>query len=147
MTPGIKLTKIWADDDMLELRVQICDGRSVFVNQIYVGHKHLAEAVLGLDRFKDQVHGGLFNLRFGEFGPEYASGALDVRMHFRKQGKVLLRVLAESEFSDFDGREIASDATLHLLSEPALLDNFVGAIRMLSEGSREHAELEAIEWS
>jgi len=147
MTPGIKLAKIWADDDMLELRVQICDGRSVFVNQIYVGHKHLAEAVLGLDRFKDQVHGGLFNLRFGEFGPEYASGALDVRMHFRKQGKVLLRVLAESEFSDFDGREIASDATLHLLSEPALLDNFVVAIRMLSEGSREHAELEAIEWS
>ena len=147
MTPGIKLTKIWADDDMLELRVQICDGRSVFVNQIYVGHRHLAEAVLGLDRFKDQVHGGLFNLRFGEFGPEYASGALDVRMHFRKQGKVLLRVLAESEFSDFDGREIASDATLHLLSEPALLDNFVAAIRMLSEGSREHAELEAIEWN
>jgi hypothetical protein len=147
MTPGIKLTKIWADDDMLELRVQICDGRSVFVNQIYVGHRHLAEAVLGLDRFKDQVHGGLFNLRFGEFGPEYASGALDVRMHFRKQGKVLLRVLAESEFSDFDGREIASDATLHLLSEPALLDNFVVAIRMLSEGSREHAELEAIVWN
>jgi len=147
MTPGIKLAKIWADDDMLELRVQICDGRSVFVNQIYVGHRHLAEAVLGLDRFKDQVHGGLFNLRFGEFGPEYASGALDVRMHFRKQGKVLLRVLAESEFSDFDGREIASDATLHLLSEPALLDNFVAAIRMLSEGSREHAELEAIEWN
>jgi len=147
MTPGIKLSKIWADDDMLELRVQICDGRSIFVNQIYVGHRHLAETVLGLDRFKDQVHGGLFNLRFGEFGPEYASGALDIRMHFRKQGKVLLRVLAESEFSNFDGREIASDATLYLLSEPALLDNFVAAIRMLSNGRKEEAELEAVEWN
>lgn len=147
MKPGIRLTKIWADDDMLELQAEICDSRSLFVNQIYVGHKALAETVSGLHRFKDQACGGLFNLRFGEFGPEYASGALDVRMHFRKQGKLLLRVLAQSEFSRFEDRELASEATLHLVSEPALLDNFIVEIRMLSEGSSERAELEAIGWS
>ena len=146
MTPGIRLTKVWADADMLELEVDICDGRSLFVNKIYVGHAQLAETVSGLATFRDQIFGGLFNLRFGEFGPEYASGALDVRMHFRKQGKLLLTVHAQSEFSRFEDRELASEATLYLLSEPVLLDNFIGALRMLSEGSDVQAELEAIEW-
>lgn len=147
MKPSIKFTKNWADDDMLELRVEVCDGRSLFVNQIYVGHKLLADTVLGLHRFKDHIYGGLFNLRFGEFGPEYASGALDVRMHFRKQGKLHLRVMAQSEFTRFEDRELSSDATLHLISEPALLDNFILGLRTLSEGGTEHAELEAIDWN
>lgn len=147
MKPGIRFTKIWADEDMLELRVEICDGRSLFVNQIYVGHQLLVDTVSGLHRFKDQIYGGLFNLRFGEFGPEYASGALDVRMHFRKHGKLLLRVSAQSEFSRFEDRELSSDATLHLVSEPALLDNFIRGLSTLSKGDIEQAELEAIDWN
>lgn len=147
MKPSIRFTKIWADEDMLELRVEICDGRSLFVNQIYVGHQLLADTVSGLHRFKDQIYGGLFNLRFGEFGPEYASGALDVRMHFRKHGKLLLRVLAQSEFSRFEDRELSSDATLNLVSEPALLDNFIVALSTFSKGDIEQAELEAIDWN
>jgi hypothetical protein len=131
MKSGIRFTKIWADEDMLELRVEVCDGRSLFMNQIYVGHQLLADTVSGLHRFKGQIYGGLFNLRFGEFGPEHASGALDVRLHFRKHGKLLIRVLAQSQFRCFEDRELSSDATLHLVSEPALLDNFVVGLRAL----------------
>lgn len=146
MKPSIRFTKIWANEDMLELRIEVCDGRSLFVNQVYVGHQLLADTVSGLRRFKDQIFGGLFNLRFGEFGPEYASGALDVRMHFRKHGKLLIRILAQSEFSRFEERELSSDATLHLVSEPALLDNFILELSALSEGGIEQAKLEAIDW-
>ena len=131
---------------MLELRVEISDGRSLFVNQIYVGHRLLADTISGLQQFKDQIHGGLFNLRFGEFGPEYASGALDIRMRFRKHGKLLARVLAQSEFCRFEDRELSSDVKLHLVSEPALLDSFILEFRALSEGSTEEAELEGIDW-
>jgi hypothetical protein len=147
MKPGIRFTKLSADEDMLELGVEICDGRSLFVSQIYVGHQLLSDTVSGLHRFKEQIRGGLFNLRFGEFGPEYASGALDIRMHFRKHGKLLLRVSAQSEFSRFEERELSSDATLYLMSEPALLDNFILGLRTLSEGDAEHVELEAIDWN
>jgi hypothetical protein len=132
---------------MLELQVEIADGRSLFVNQIYVGHRLLADTVSGLHQFKDQIHGGIFNLRFGEFGPEYASGALDVRMHFRKHGKLLVRVSAQSEFSRFEDRELSSDVKLYLVSEPALLDSFILELRALSEGSTGQAELEAIDWN
>jgi hypothetical protein len=50
MKPGIRFRQIWADEDMLELRVEICDGRSLFVNEIYVGRQLLADTVSGLDR-------------------------------------------------------------------------------------------------
>lgn len=147
MILGIRLTKIWVDADMLALKAEICDGRSLFTNQVYVANKQLADTVLGLDRFKGQIHGGLFNLRFGEFGPEYAGGALDIRMHFRKHASLYIRVLAQSEFSNLHERELASDATLHLVSGPVLLDNFVLQLRLLSAGSSGQAELEAIEWN
>lgn len=129
---------------MVALRVEICDGSSLFANQIYVGHQQLADNIAGLNTFKDHIYGGLFNLRFGEFGPEYASGALDVRLHFRKHGKILARVSAQSEFSRFEDQDLASEVTLHLMSEPALLDSFILALRALSEGSTDQAELEAI---
>jgi hypothetical protein len=147
MKPGIKFTRIWADEDSLELRIEISDGRSLFVNDIYVGRQLLADTVSRIDVFKDQLYGGLFNLRFGEFGPEYASGALDVRMQFRQRGKLFLRVLAQSEFSRLEDREVASEAKLHLMSEPALLDHFILELRTLSEGSTEQAELVAISWN
>lgn len=145
MKPCIRFNKIWADEDMLELRIEISDGDSLFVNKIYVDHQLLAETVSRIHRFKDQINGGIFDLRFGAFGPEYASGALDVRMHFRSRGKLVVRVLAESEFRDFEGRDLASDVTLHLMSEPALLDNFIVELSALSEGRSEQAELEAVE--
>jgi hypothetical protein len=146
MKPGIRFTKLSSDEDMLRLNIEICDGRSLFTTDVYVGHTFLADIVLGLHKFKDQIHGGLFNLRFGEFGPEYALGALDVRMHFRKGARLFLRVSAESQFSPFGDREAASEATLYLMSEPVLLDNFIPAFRMLSEGSVDHAELEVVGW-
>ncbi|WP_143084537.1 hypothetical protein [Massilia yuzhufengensis] len=146
MKPGIRFTKLSSDEDMLTLNVEIFDGRSLFTTDVYVGHSHLAGIVLGLHTFKDHIYGGLFNLRFGEFGPEYASGALDVRMHFRKGAKLFLRVMAQSKFSEFGDREVASEATLYLMSEPARLDNFILALRMLSDGSVDQAELEIIEW-
>lgn len=68
-------------------------------------------------------------------------------MHFRKHGKLLLRVLAQSEFSRFEDRELSSDATLHLVSEPALLDNFIFVLRIMSEGGIKQEELEAIDWN
>lgn len=107
MTPGIRFMKLWSDEDMLDLKVEVCDGNSLFTTDIYVGHKHLAETVAELHKFKDHIHGGLFNLRFGEFGPEYASGTLDVRMHFRTRGKLLLGASAESRFSRVEDRELA----------------------------------------
>ena len=131
---------------MVEIRTTVCDGRSLFTNETYVGHRQLHDTVRGLLTFKDHIHGGLFNVRFGEFGAEYASGALDIRLHFRKHAKIFIRVHAQSEFRVFEDRDIASEATLFLSSEPVLLDNFIVALAALSDGTSNDAEFEAIRW-
>ena len=147
MKPGIRFAKEWADEDMVELRIEISDGISAFTNRIYVAHQLLREVVQGLRTFKKQIYGGIFNLRFGEFGAEYASGALDARFQFRKQGKILVSISAQSEFERFAEKEIASEAKLYLVTEPALFDEFVHALEALSVARSDQAELEAIFWN
>ena len=147
MKPGIRFSNEWTDEDMVELHIEICDGRSLFATRVYVGHQQLRNAVKDLEAFKHQIYGGIFNLRFGEFGPEYASGAFDARLQFREQGKILIRASAQSEFASFDGREFAGETTLYLVSEPALLDEFVRTLNAMSEARGEHAELDGIVWN
>jgi len=144
MKPGILLTKIWSDDDMVELKIDVSDGVSAFSNKIYVGYSDFADNVSRLDAFKDHVHGGLVDIRFGEFGPEYASGALHARFHFPKPGRLYITCHQESGFEDFAIKKVASEATLYLKTEPALLDNFISQLKALDARKREDAYLEAI---
>lgn len=130
---------------MVELRIGACDGTSAFSNKVYVGHQKLRDAVGALNRFKDHVHGGLYDLRFGDFGPEYASGAFHARLQFRDRGRLLISIHIQSEYSDFGPKNVASEANLYLISEPSLLDNFIRSLRAISDGHRIDAELEAVD--
>ena len=144
MKQGIHLTKVWFDNDGVELRIDVSDGRSFFSNRVYVGHSTLANVVAELDIFKDQVYGGLLDIQFGEFGLEYANGACHARLHFAKPGKFYITCKQQSEFKDFSLTKVASEATLYLRTEPALLDNFIADLRSLHAEQREEAYLEAI---
>jgi hypothetical protein len=144
MKAGIHLTKVWFDDDVVELRVDVSDGNSFFSNRVYVGYSTLADIVAELNVFKDQVYGGLLDIRFGEFGLEFANGAFHARLHFAKPGKLYITCKQQSEFEDFSFTKVASEATLYLKTEPALLDNFISDLRSLHMEKRDEAYLEAI---
>ena len=51
----------------------------------------------------------------------------------------------QSDYSDFGQKNVASEANLYLISEPSLLDNFIQALRSLSDGNCTDAELGAID--
>lgn len=143
MKPGIHLTKIWFDDDMVELRIDVSDGFSLFSNQVYVGYPDLSRAVADLDVFKHQIHGGLVDLRFGEFGPEYANGAFHARFHFAKPGgRLFITCRQQSDFSEFSIMKVASEATLYLRTEPALLDRFIDELKGLDAKTSDEAYLQ-----
>jgi hypothetical protein len=144
MKPGIHIAKVWADDDVVELRILVADGTSYFTNMAYVGHADLKNAVSTLHTFKDHVHGGLCDLRLGEFGPEYASGAFHARFRLSAPGRVFVSCEQESEFVEFAKKEVASRATMYVKSEPALLDRFIAELRAVSVGSNEEAYLEVV---
>ena len=144
MRRGITLAKIWSDADVIEVRITTSDGISSFTSDVYLAHSVCSEAVAALTTFKDQVYGGLLDLRFGEFGPEYAGGAFHARLHFPKPGRVFITCRQQAAFEVFTLTTVASEATLYLRTEPALLDRFIAEFGELSSAKRDEASLEAI---
>jgi hypothetical protein len=143
MNPGITFENIWHDEDMYEFRISSSDGASIFVHEVYVGYGTFDETIAGLDTFKDQVYGGIYDIEFGSFGPEYASGAFHARFQFQDKGKIYITIRAQSEYEDFGKKNIASEATLYLVAEPAQLDNFIVSLKSLNNGNTESAHLES----
>jgi hypothetical protein len=143
MKAGISFKKVWFDDDLVELEITTSDGVSRFGTKVYAGHQALGELIADLDRFKSQVHGGIYDIRLGAFGPEYASGAFQARLHFYQpgRGRLFITVNAESDWRDFTMTKVASQAILYLTSEPALFDNFIEDLKKLQAGETDEATL------
>ncbi|MEA5449894.1 hypothetical protein VB780_15045 [Leptolyngbya sp. CCNP1308] len=144
MKRGIRITKVRLDNDTVELRISVSGGESLFSNRVYVGYSQLADIVAQLDVFKDHIYGGLLDIQFGEFGPEYAMGAFHARFHFAKPGELYISCKQQSEFKDFSVTKVASEAKFYLKTEPALLDNFLNDLKSLYEKRSEEAYLETI---
>ncbi len=144
MKPSIAFTRVWADDDVVELEVAVCDGISVFRNQVYEGHAHLDDVATDLESFKIQIHGGLLDIELGSFGPECANGAFHARLHFPDAGLLYISCKQQSDFKDFSRKSVAAEASLYLKTEPALLDRFIVAFALLAANKAEAAVLEAI---
>jgi len=144
MHPRIAITKIWSDDDMVEFCIHVCDGTFLFSNQVYVAHQRLNDVAHELEQFKAKLSGGIYDLQFGSFGPEYASGALDARLRVNDRGRILIKVRGQSDFIDFDDDRVASEATLYLVALPSQLDDFVRAFRAIGTGHTDRAELTAM---
>lgn len=143
MNSGIYLTKVWFDIDVVELRVECSDGTSLFVNEVYAAHD-LNGVVEGLSSFRNHLHGGIYDIELGAFGPEYAGGAFHARLHFQTPGQILITVRGQSDFEEFGIKIVASEAILYLRTEPVLLDNFIAELEELKSGKRDDAHLEAI---
>ena len=145
MKPGILISRLWFDVDVVELRIQVSDGTSSFSNDVYVAHDTLEDAVSSLQAFRNHVHGGLLNLKFGEFGPEFAKGAFHARFHFLPPGRLFVTCKQESGFVEFANKQVASKATLYVKSEPVLLDRFIVELEALAVRRSAEAELEGIQ--
>lgn len=50
-----------------------------------------------------------------------------------------MTVSAQSGFKSFGRKEVASEATLYLISEAAMPDDFIRALRAVSDGQRDDA--------
>ncbi|MFJ9451923.1 hypothetical protein [Herbaspirillum sp. NPDC101397] len=125
MNAGICFTKIWSDDDLLELRIEINEGRSRFQTEVYAGHEQLGQLVLALEVFKGEAPGTQYDLRFGEFDPQFAAGACHFLLKFNARGVLIITAHLQSQFFDFDGKKVANEGKLHLRSHPAQLDDFL----------------------
>lgn len=143
MQPSVVFTRIWSDDDLTELEIAVCDGSSIFRNQLYVYPDQLRQTVKDLKAFRLQIHGGVLDLEFGSFGPEYANGAFHARLHFPDGNKLFVTCRQQHRFIDFAKKNIAAEATLYLVSTTASLDRFVSDFAALTKRKAEEAVLRA----
>jgi hypothetical protein len=141
MTPQLRVENIWFDDDVLELKFEACDGRSLFSCDTYVARSWPQDTVVALNIFREHIHGGIFDLKAGEFGVEYANGAALARLHFLAPGSLYISICLQSDFSEYKNSQVASEAKIYLRSEPVLLDQFIEQLRELGLGSRKDASL------
>lgn len=144
MQKGIQMTKVWFDADLIELKIEVSDGTSLFSNKVYAAYHTMDALASNLSVFREHIHGGLLDIRLGEFGPEYASGAFHARLHFPRPGNLYITCKMESDFEEFSIKKVASEATLYLKTEPVLLDNFISELKSLNAKRRDNANLEAI---
>jgi hypothetical protein len=130
---------------MVEFEITTPDGGSQSHIRAYAGHDQLESMLVAdLDRFKSQVYGGIYDMEFGKFGPEYANGAFQARLHFNPNGRghPVITVQTESDWHPFSKTDVASRAALHLKTEPGLPDRFIEELRSVSKGAEDQARLE-----
>ena len=105
MDRRINFKKIWHDEDIIELKVEVNDGDSIFSNKVYIGNKEIESLIKELLIFREHVHGGLYNIKFGEFGPEYANGGFQARLHFNVTNKISISASQQSDFKEFSKKQ------------------------------------------
>jgi hypothetical protein len=131
MEPHIAITHGWYDDDIVELTFEVCDGTSQVINSAYVVLDWLQDQAAALATFSRHVYGGIYDLKAGEIGPEYANGAFRARFHYHKPNALLISTFQQSDYFDFKNTQTATEAKLFLRTEPGLLDEFVDALKAL----------------
>lgn len=145
----IQFKKIWSDEDAIELCVEVCNGTSLFSNKVYIEINGIEELVKDLKIFRSQIRGGIYDINFGSFGPEYASGAFEARLHFHEAGKGMLYISTrqQSGFEIFKENKVASEARMYLKAEPALLDQFIAELGDVNLGHRSDARIQCLQIS
>ena len=90
MKPRIYFQKIWFDNDLIEFKVEVTDGDSLFSNKVYIGYRQLENLLNDLNVFREHIHGGIYDIELGNFGPEYGSGGFQARLHFYSSSKLYI---------------------------------------------------------
>ena len=144
MLPRIKITRTWSDNDVAQLTFEVCDGVSVFTNEVSASPDWGAAAAAALRVFGEQIHGGLFDLEAGSEGPEYASGWFRARLHYYKPNQLLISTIQQGDFFTFKGSQVTPTATMFLRTEPSLLDQFIAAVPALDASDGAQAVLQCV---
>jgi hypothetical protein len=128
---------------MDEVRVSIEGPDAGFAINAYVGRIDFRDALENLRRFGKQIYGGLCEVRFGEFGPEYANGAVHLRFHWI-DGQIYITCRLQADFDKFGRKEVADEALVHLRTEPAHFDRFLVSLAPFVDRQTHDVSLELV---
>ena len=125
METGFQFEFLWADQDVLKLRIHASNGRFSATSDLYVGIGGLAKAASKLMGFPGNLSDQR-ELKLGEFGPKTAGGAVNMRFYCEgRAGRAFVETTMES---DYDGAR-AENAHFFAGVEPSAVDVFVSELQ------------------
>ena len=144
MQPGIHLSKVWFDADVVELDVGVSDGTSFFSNRVYVGHDHLAGNRFCPRRVQaPHLWQPVCRLRFGGSGPSMRTEEFHARLRWNPGRLYIMRTgIRVQGVRQEEGRQQNQDVPQ--LPSHAPFDRFVAELQSLASGASNDAHLEAI---
>jgi hypothetical protein len=132
MNEGLKVTYLYHDLDLIEVRVTARNERFQGSADVYVGTDGLLEAVSALQGFpKDRSDKR--EIVFGAAGPKFAGGSVRLEFYCKDlAGHAAFRAVIEDDYAQ---QELTQSATVFVDFDPASLDQF---LIELQEVEREH---------
>jgi hypothetical protein len=133
LNPGLKVTYLYHDGDIIEVRIVAQNASFRGSADVYVGTDGLLEAAAVLEGFpKDRSD--TREVAFGAAGPEFAGGSARLKFYC-KDGAGHTAFLAEIE-GDYGDQKRAQYATVDVDFEPASLDRFLIELRQVESEHR-----------
>jgi hypothetical protein len=121
MNAGLRVSYLWHDSDVLEIRVIAENADFRGTAAVYVGTGDLREAATTLLGFPKNPLDKR-EITFGAFGKHFAGGAVNLRFHCRDlAGHATCTAMIESAYS---GQEVAGSATVCIDFTQLLLTSF-----------------------
>lgn len=147
MNQFIRFQQITSDDDLLEWEIIASNNQSTFCTKIYTGKKNCISILNDLRTLSKQLN-GIYDLRLGGLGEEYAGGAFAARLHFSEiyHSRLFIKIYLETEYFRFKSRMVSSMATMYFVTEPGLFNTFITQFSGMLNEFRNDAILPCIEF-
>ncbi|BDU49487.1 hypothetical protein [Haliovirga abyssi] len=125
MKNKIIIKKIWNDDDVIEFEIYLIDENFKFRTTVYTGNFEISETYKKLIEFGSLIPNKKSLIELGGFGEKYANGAISLELQCNSRGIIHLEIEMETEFYEFNKRNISDKLLCHKKTDPALYDKFV----------------------
>src|SRR5262245_7866284 len=132
MQPGVEVSVVWSDQDLIEVEFRASNGRFAGVVNVYADHDALSRFTKELRGFPASV-ADRRPYQFGNFDPSFAGGGM--RMEFRcldRSGHAVVEMQLRTDPRHQAGREETASFAVRI--EAAGVDAFVE--ELASVGSR-----------
>jgi len=131
----LKFENVWFHNDLIELKITVCDGLNTFQTSVYSNYQVIEANSKKLDQFKALTDGGSTEVEFGGFGQEVEYGGFFSRMKVVPKERCQLLIFAkmETDHFDFGGETVASKAELYLITDAAHLNDFVENLKSIGQ--------------
>ncbi|RZU40800.1 hypothetical protein [Edaphobacter modestus] len=138
MIPDLKVTYLYHDADVIEVRVAAENAEFRGTADVYVGTDGLLEAAAALEGFPKNGRDRR-EVTFGAAGKQFAGGSVHLKFYCKDMaGHATFRATIEGDYGDMD---VAESAIVHVDFDPASLDQFLVELRQVEIDHRGSASM------